>query len=73
MDVGAIATLLKDGGPWALLAVSLFVNRVLWEYAQSKITKIESLNEEWRKDSQAQSDKLASILEKAASERKGGR
>lgn len=66
MDAIQIAGLIKDYGTVAFLALSLLVNKILWDYIQKQVSKIEELNEEWRKDSQAQSDKLASILEKAA-------
>lgn len=46
----------------AFLSLSLLVNKILWDYIKSLLAKIEGLNEEWRRDSQAQSDKLAEVL-----------
>ena len=65
MDAVALATMLKDYGPWGLLALSMLVIKILWDYIQTLHTKIETLNKEWRADSAAQGDKLTSILEQA--------
>ncbi len=66
MDAASIAGLVKDYGTIAFLALSLLVNKALWDYIQTLHAKIETLNLEWRKDSAAQGDKLTSILEEAA-------
>jgi len=62
VDAIQIAGLVKDYGTIAFLALSLLVNKILWDYIKTLLAKIEGLNEEWRKDSQAQSDKLAEVL-----------
>ena len=70
MDPAALATLLKDYGPWGLLALSLIVNKALYDRIGVLQDKVEDTLNKWREDSQAQSDKLGAFLERAA-ERRG--
>lgn len=62
MDPAALASLLKDGGPWALVAILALVIKFLYDYIITLHGKIETLNIEWRRDSQTQSEKLTEVL-----------
>ncbi len=69
MDPVTLAATLQSYGPYALLALSLIVNKVLYDRTVSLQTKVEETLKEWRKDSAAQGDKLVEILERAAEKR----
>lgn len=62
MDPVALASLLKDGSPWALVAILALVIKFLYDYIITLHGKIETLNIEWRRDSQTQSEKLTEVL-----------
>lgn len=72
MDPAALASLLKDGGPYALLALSLLANKFFYDYIITLHGKIEKLNTEWRTDSQYQSDRIVGVLEGKPPEPKRG-
>jgi len=63
VDPIALGAALQSYGPWALLALSLLANKYLFD-------KLMWTLGEWRKDSQQQSEKLTSILEEAARQRR---
>ena len=69
MDPIALAAALQSYGPWGLLAVSLLVNKVLYDRSIALQTKVEDTLKEWRTDSAAQGDKLVELLERAAEKR----
>ncbi len=69
MDPIALSGLLQSYGPYGLLALSLIVNKVLYDRTVTLQTKVEETLKEWRKDSAAQGDKLVEILERAAEKR----
>jgi len=73
MDPVALAALLQNGGPWALLSLSLLANKYLFERGNKLQEKVESILGEWRKDSLAQSDRLTTFLEKAVEEERKDR
>ena len=63
MDPAQIASILKDYGPWGGLGVSLLVIRYLYGEIVKLQSKAEGYLIEWRKDSQAQGDKLAEYIQ----------
>ncbi len=68
MDASQIAILIKDYGTIAFLVISLLVNKVLFDKLLAAQSKVEDTLNKWREDSQAQGNKLTSILEEASKE-----
>ncbi len=68
MDATQIAALLVSTGPYGLAGLFAIVAKRLYDDNVKLRDKLEDTLNEWRKDSAAQGDKLASILEEAAKE-----